>query len=204
MPTTHQDKPGGKQRQRNKKTDQRSQKSKQQQNPKSDHHDEDQIAAMTASTDAFANRTDASADAPLISDAAPVDMRSEVTPVELSSIDTAAPADAPLTGEITPVDISSTGAAAPADNCSISIQTIADAYGDYARKSLQESNSLVEKLMGVRSFDKAIEVQSEFARQAYANFVAESQKILGLYSELARQIFRPWEGFVIRVTRIGR
>jgi hypothetical protein len=47
--------------------------------------------------------------------------------------------------------------------------------------------------MGVQSFDKAIELQTEFARQAYANFVAESQKILELYSELAKQIFKPWE-----------
>jgi hypothetical protein len=173
MSTTHQDKPGGKPRQRSRKTDQRGQKPEQQQSPKPDQHDEDQIAAMTASTYASANGT-------------------------------VAPADAPLTGEITPVDVSSIGAAAPADDCPISIQTIANAYGDYTRKSLQESNCLVEKLMGVRSFDKAIEVQSEFAKLAYANFVAESQKIFELYSELARQIFRPWEGFVAKVTRVGR
>ncbi len=58
--------------------------------------------------------------------------------------------------------------------------------------------------MGVRSFDKAIEVQTEFARQAYGNFVAESQKIFGLYSELARQTFRPWQGLMAKVTRGGR
>ena len=83
------------------------------------------------------------------------------------------------------------GAVAPADNCPISIQTIANAYGNYTEKSFQETRSFVEKLMGVRSFDKAMEVQTEFARQAYANFVAESQKICELYSELARQTFRP-------------
>ena len=59
--------------------------------------------------------------------------------------------------------------------------------------------------MAVRSFDKAIEVQTEFARQAYANFVAESQKICELYSKLAMQIiFRPWEGFAAKVTQTGR
>ena len=50
--------------------------------------------------------------------------------------------------------------------------------------------------MGVHSFDKAIEVQTEFARQANANFVAESLKIFELYSELAKQIFNPLDGFV--------
>ena len=86
----------------------------------------------------------------------------------------------------------------------VGIQTIANAYEDYAKRSLQESRSFVEKLMGVRSFDKAIEVQTEFARQAYVNFVTESQKICELYNELARQIFRPWERFAADVTQTGR
>ena len=57
--------------------------------------------------------------------------------------------------------------------------------------------------MGVHSFDKAIEVQTEFARQAYANFVAESLKIFELYSELARQIFKPFAGLLAK-THSGR
>jgi len=59
--------------------------------------------------------------------------------------------------------------------------------------------------MAVRSFDKAIEVQTELARQAYANFVVDSHKICELYSELAKQIiFGPWEGFAAKVTQTGR
>ena len=58
--------------------------------------------------------------------------------------------------------------------------------------------------MGVRSFDQAIEVQTEFTRQAYANFVAESQKICELYNELAKQIFMPWQRFAAEVTQARR
>jgi hypothetical protein len=93
-------------------------------------------------------------------------------------------------------------AATPADNYPISIQTIANAYGDYTKKSLLESRSFVEKLMAVRSLDKAIEVQTEFTRQTYANFVAESQKICELYREFARQIFQPW-GIAAKRTEAG-
>jgi hypothetical protein len=75
---------------------------------------------------------------------------------------------------------------------------------DYTKKSFQETGSFVEKLMGVRSVDQAIEVQTEFARQAYENFVAESQKICELYSQFAKQIFRPWEGFVAKLTQAAR
>jgi hypothetical protein len=80
-------------------------------------------------------------------------------------------------------------AVAPAITPSIDLQTIATAYSDYTRKSFEQTRSFVEKLSGVRSLDKAIEVQTEFARQAYETFVTESQKIRELYSGLARQNF---------------
>jgi len=101
-----------------------------------------------------------------------------------------------------PATVPANGAATPADNYPISIQTIANAYGDYTKKSLLESRSFVEQLMAVRSLDKAIEVQTEFTRQTYANFVAESQKICELYREFARQIFQPW-GFAAKMTEAG-
>jgi phasin family protein len=117
---------------------------------------------------------------------------------------TVASTDASTIGAVALADAPSIHAVAPEDNFPISIQTIANAYGDYTKKSLQDTRSFVEKLMGVRSLDKAIEIQTEFARQAYETFVAESQKISELYSELAKQIFKPLEGFVAKVTHAGR
>jgi hypothetical protein len=78
------------------------------------------------------------------------------------------------------------------------IQTIATAYGDYTKKSFEDTRSYVEKLSGMKSLDKAIEVQTEFARSAYETFVAESQKIAGLYTDLAKQSFKPFEGMVAK------
>jgi len=79
-----------------------------------------------------------------------------------------------------------------------SIQTIATAYGDYTKKSFEDTKSYVEKMSGVKSLDKAIEVQTEFAKSAYETFVAESQKIAGLYTDLAKQTFKPFEGIVAK------
>jgi len=176
MATTHKDKPRGKPRQRSRKADQRNQKpDDQQQSPKLAQRDEDRIGAMVASIDTVTNGGTAPAEPP--SSGAP------------------APADVPLIGEVAPADAPPIGAVTPADNWPVSIQTITNAYRDYTKRSLEETGSFVEKLMAARSFDKAIEAQTEFARQAYANFVAESQKICELYSELAKQIIlRPWEG----------
>ena len=44
------------------------------------------------------------------------------------------------------------------------LQAIANAYGDYAKKSFEDTKSFVEKLSGVKSLDKAMEAQTEFAR----------------------------------------
>jgi phasin family protein len=78
------------------------------------------------------------------------------------------------------------------------IQTIATAYGDYTKKSFEDTKSYVEKMSGVKSLDKAIELQTEFAKSAYETFVAESQKIAGLYTDLAKQTFKPFEGIVAK------
>ena len=77
-------------------------------------------------------------------------------------------------------------------------QAIASAYGEYTKKSFEDTKSFVEKLSGVKSMDKAIEVQTEFAKSAYETFVAESQKIAGLYTDLAKQSFKPIEGIVAK------
>jgi phasin family protein len=76
------------------------------------------------------------------------------------------------------------------------LQAIASAYGDYTKKSFEDTKSFVEKLSGVKSLDKAIEVQTEFAKSAYETFVAESQKIAGLYTDLAKQTYKPLESIV--------
>jgi hypothetical protein len=77
-------------------------------------------------------------------------------------------------------------------------QAIATAYGDYAKKSFEDGKTFVEKLAGVKSLDKAIEVQTEYAKSAYETFVAESQKIAGLYADLAKQTYKPIEGLVAK------
>ena len=78
------------------------------------------------------------------------------------------------------------------------LQAIASAYGDYTKKSFEDTKSFVEKLSGVKSLDKAIEVQTEYAKSAYETFVAESQKIAGLYADLAKQSYKPLEGLVAK------
>lgn len=73
------------------------------------------------------------------------------------------------------------------------VQAIAAAYSDYTRKSLEDGKAFTEKLAGAKSLDQAIEAQTEYTRTAYETFVNESQKIGGLYVDLAKQTYKPFE-----------
>jgi hypothetical protein len=110
----------------------------------------------------------------------------------------------PSKGGLVPMDAFPIAAAAPVDIFLIGFQTIANAYRDYTRRSLEQTIFFAEKLAAVRTFDKAIEVQSEFAKEACETFVADSQRIWRLYSELARQVLRPFERLMTRMTQTAR
>jgi len=56
----------------------------------------------------------------------------------------------------------------------------------------------------VRSLEKAVEIQTEFAKQAYETFVTESQKIRELYSGLAKQSLKPFESLVAKKSQPTR
>jgi hypothetical protein len=51
-----------------------------------------------------------------------------------------------------------------------------------------------QKLLGVRTLDKAVEVQTGYAKAAYERFLAQTAKVGGLYVEHARPVFGPFEG----------
>jgi hypothetical protein len=110
----------------------------------------------------------------------------------------------PIEAAIAAPDVVAIRPVAPANPAPIDFQAIAMAYSNYTRKSFEQTKSFVEKLAGVRSLDKAIEIQTEFAKQAYDTFVTESQRIRELYSGLARQNFQRFEGAVAKVIPAAR
>ena len=81
---------------------------------------------------------------------------------------------------------------------------IATAYSDYTKKSFEDTKVFVEKLSAAKSVDKAIEIQTEFAKSAFETFMAESQKIGALYRDLATQSYKPFGGFLAKVTPTDR
>ena len=89
--------------------------------------------------------------------------------------------------------------AAQEEAAPVSLQTITNAYGDFTRKSIEQTGSFFEQLAGVRSLNRMFELQGEFAKQTCETFFAESRKIRELHSELAMQRLRHLEGFMARM-----
>jgi hypothetical protein len=71
------------------------------------------------------------------------------------------------------------------------LQAIATETADYSKKSFEKSRVLFEKLMGVKKIDEAIQLQSDFAKSGYEDFVVQAAKIGEMYSSLAKDAFRP-------------
>jgi len=72
-------------------------------------------------------------------------------------------------------------------------QAIAVEVADYSKKAFEDGTAALEKLFGVKSLEKAIEVQNDYAKTAYEGFVAEATKLSGLYTDFAKEAYKPFE-----------
>jgi len=84
-----------------------------------------------------------------------------------------------------------------------SMQAIAVEFADYSKKSFEDSTAAMEKLMGAKTLEKAIEVQSDYFKSAYEGFVSEATKMGDLCSDLAKETYKPFEGFLAKTTNGG-
>jgi phasin family protein len=74
-----------------------------------------------------------------------------------------------------------------------SLQAITVEIADYSKKVFEQSTAATEKLLGAKSLEKAIEVQTDYAKTAYESFVAEATKLGELYADLAKEAYKPFE-----------
>src|SRR5262249_16700597 len=74
------------------------------------------------------------------------------------------------------------------------IQTIATEMTDYTKRSVENSTKALEKMVGAKSIDQIVQVQSEYAKAAYEDYFAEATKLGKLCADLGTEAFRPYEG----------
>jgi hypothetical protein len=78
-------------------------------------------------------------------------------------------------------------------------QAIAVELADYSKKSFEQGSATLEQLFGVKSIDKAFEIQTGYVKSVYESFVAEASKLGELYADLAKETYKPFEAVYARV-----
>ena len=73
------------------------------------------------------------------------------------------------------------------------LQAIVAEATEYSKKSIDDRLAFVEKLLGAKSFDTVIQIQSDYAKTSYEGFVAQTKKMGELYSDLAKAAFKPFD-----------
>jgi len=71
------------------------------------------------------------------------------------------------------------------------MQELAAESTDYSKKAFAASSAVFEKLLGARSVEAAIQIQTDYAKQAYEGFVAQASKVSELFAKVASDALKP-------------
>jgi hypothetical protein len=73
------------------------------------------------------------------------------------------------------------------------MQAIAAEMSDYTKRSFEEGTATFEKLIGAKSVEQAVEIQANYAKRAYDEYMHQVSKIGGMYASLAKEAYKPVE-----------
>jgi hypothetical protein len=73
------------------------------------------------------------------------------------------------------------------------LQAIAAELTAYSQKAFEDGTRAFEQLLGAKSFEQVIEVQSLYAKRAYEAYVAEWTKLGEMYAGLTRNSYKSIE-----------
>ena len=76
------------------------------------------------------------------------------------------------------------------------LQALASETTDFSKRSLESTSSFMERMLGVKSVDTAIQLQSEFAKSQFEGIIAQANKVGEIYRDIAKEAFRPLESAI--------
>jgi hypothetical protein len=77
-------------------------------------------------------------------------------------------------------------------------QALTAEMADYSKKVFDDGCRAWEQLVGAKSFDRAFEIQSQYAKKAYDDHIAEVSRLGEMYVNLARNAYKPVEQAVAK------
>jgi len=70
-------------------------------------------------------------------------------------------------------------------------QELAAESTDYSKKAFAAGSAVFEKMLGARSLEAAIQIQSDYAKEAYEGFVSQASKVSELCAKVASDALKP-------------
>ena len=71
------------------------------------------------------------------------------------------------------------------------LQELAAESTDYTKKAFAAGTAAMEKLVSAKSLEAAVQIQSDYAKQSYEGFVAQSGKVSELFAKVASDALKP-------------
>ncbi len=74
-----------------------------------------------------------------------------------------------------------------------SFQAIGQELNDYTKSSFESATRAFEQLAGAKSLERALEIQTNYAKAAFESWTAEVSKIGEMYQAAASDAYKPFE-----------
>jgi hypothetical protein len=72
-------------------------------------------------------------------------------------------------------------------------QVIAARWTGFSKRAFEDATRTFEQLVGAKSLEQAFQIQSNYAKTAYDNWLAEASKLGEIYAATARDAYKPVE-----------
>ena len=80
-------------------------------------------------------------------------------------------------------------------------QAITAAVTDYSKKAFEGSTRAFQQLIGAKSIEQAIEIQTQYAKKTFDAYVAQMSKLGEMYVGLAKDAYKPVEAVVANASK---
>ena len=76
-------------------------------------------------------------------------------------------------------------------NANKGLQAITAEFANYSKKAFEDGTRAFEQLVGAKSVEQAVAIQSEYVKKAYEAHMAQMTKLGEMYVSLAQNAFKP-------------
>jgi hypothetical protein len=73
------------------------------------------------------------------------------------------------------------------------LQALTARVTDNAKKAFEDASRTFQQLVGAKSLEQAVEIQTQYVKRAYDTFVAEAPKVGELYWAVVQDAYAPFE-----------